>query len=54
MGDDHEKLSAADCIDEIEQYAAIHAVATSPATTADEPRRIDDEFEAMGAGHLAN
>lgn len=44
----NEPLSAADCIDEIEQYAAIHAVATSPATTADELRRIADEFEAMG------
>jgi hypothetical protein len=44
---EHEPLSADDCIDEISQYAAIHAVLTSPATTAAELRRIADEIAAM-------
>jgi plasmid stabilization system protein ParE len=42
-----EGITAADAVGEIEQYAAILAVETTPANAAEELRRIADELEAL-------
>ncbi|MCA0424976.1 MAG: hypothetical protein LCH61_16950 [Proteobacteria bacterium] len=42
-----EGVTAAETIDEIEQYAAILAAETTPANAAEELRRIADELEAL-------